>query len=131
MLKDQFMRTRPCFSVVAVLLVFSLTAFAGPAQTQPAQTPQFLRFVEDANGGGKLEAAIVTYKNPAGVTVHLVSALHVAEKNFYQGLAKAFEGYDVLLYEMVKYKDSPPPAPGQKSGSTVSGIQRFLKDALD
>ena len=127
------MRIRPFCFAAAALLFFSFITFAqpAPAQTQPAQTPQFLRFVEDANGGGKLEAAIVTYKNSAGITVHLVSALHVAEKSYYQGLAKTFEDYDVLLYEMVKYKDAPPPAPGQKSGSAVSGIQRFLKDALD
>jgi hypothetical protein len=101
------------------------------AATQPEQTPQFLRFVEDRNGGGKLEAAIVTYKNADGVTVHLVSALHVAEKSFYDGLQKDFSKYDVLLYEMVKMKDAPPPQPGERSNSAVSSFQRFLKNSLD
>ncbi|HEX4795769.1 MAG TPA: hypothetical protein VH370_18405, partial [Humisphaera sp.] len=82
------------------------------------------------NGGGKLEAAIVTYKNRDGVTVHLDAALHVAEKAYYDGMNKTFEGYDVLLYEMVKPKDMPPPEPGFKSGSTISSFQRFLKDVL-
>ena len=117
--------------VILILAVFPLWAHADAPATQPAETPQFLRFIEDANGGGKLEAAIVTYKNSAGVTVHLASALHVAEKSYYDGLAKTFEGYDELLYEMVKYKDQPPPSPGERSHSTVSGIQRFLKDSLD
>lgn len=108
----------------------AVTPTTWPADTQPGQTPQFLKFVEDPYGGGKLEAAIVTYRNDKGVTVHLVSALHVGEKSYYDGLAKTFEGYDVLLYEMVKYKDQPPPSPGEKSHSTVSGFQRFLKDVL-
>lgn len=94
------------------------------------QTPQFLKFVDDGHGGGKLEAAIVTYRNRQGVTVHLVSALHVAEPSFYAGLDKTFKTYDVLLYEMIKPKGAPPPQPGQKSTSTVSMIQRFLKDTL-
>jgi hypothetical protein len=100
------------------------------AAVNPEQTPQFLRFVEDGRGGGKLEAAIVTYRNSQGVVVHLASALHVGERSYYQGLAKTFEGYDALLYEMIKHKDAPPPAPGERSGSAVSGFQRFLKDTL-
>jgi hypothetical protein len=101
---------------------------AKPA-TNPADT-QFLRFVEDKKGGGKLEAALVTYRNADGVSVHLVSALHVGEPAYYKGLNDTFEKYDAVLYEMIKPKGSPPPQPGQKSGSAISSFQRFLKDTL-
>jgi hypothetical protein len=119
-----------------VFALFVIPALAAPPTTRPAatqagQTPQFLRFVEDGNGGGKLEAAIVTYRNADGVTLHLVSALHVAEKKFYDDLQKDFAGYDVLLYEMVKMKDAPPPTPGERSNSAISSFQRFLKNSLD
>ena len=71
------------------------------AEEDAAKKTEFLRFVEGGDGGGKLESAIATYRNADGVKVHLVSALHVGEKSYYQGLSKTFETYDALLYEMV------------------------------
>ena len=98
--------------------------------TQPADSSNFMRFVDDGAGGGKLLTAIVTYKNDAGVTLHLIGAVHVAEKEYYESLNKTFRGYDALLYEMVKPKGSPAPRRGQKSHSTIGAFQRFLKDVL-
>jgi hypothetical protein len=95
------------------------------------KTPEFVRFVEDGKGGGRLEAAVVTYRNARGVTVHLVSALHVGEKSYYEGLTKTFRGYDAVLYELIKPKGSDVPRPGVKSGGAVSSLQRFLKDTLE
>jgi len=129
------------FAVAALLLWVWLPSVPGivvadeqPAAKPPASdkhlTKQFVRFVDDGKGGGKLEAAIVTYRNRQSVTVHLVAALHVGEKEYYQGLSKTFKTYDALLYEMVKPKDTPPPQPGQRSQSAVSAFQRFLKDTL-
>ncbi|MDB5292130.1 MAG: hypothetical protein JWL69_3371 [Phycisphaerales bacterium] len=107
----------------------STTRPAGPA-TRNADDTQFLRFVDDKKGGGKLEAALVTYRNVDGVTVHLVSALHVGEHDYYKGLNDTFEKYDAVLYEMIKPKGAPPPEPGQTSHSAISSFQRFLKDTL-
>ena len=101
-----------------------------PDEAAQDDKTQFLRFTEDGKGGGTLESAIVTYRNADGVTVHLVAAVHVGEKSYYQGLAKTFRDYDALLYEMVKPKDMPAPQPGAKAGGMVSGFQRFLKDVL-
>lgn len=92
---------------------------------------QWMRFSEDGKGNGKLEVGIGTYKNDQGVTVHLVGAVHIADKRYYDELNKLFEGYDALLYEMVKPANAGPPQPGQKSKSMVSFFQRFLKDALE
>lgn len=104
-------------------------ALKTPATRPAAETP-FIRFVDDHKGGGKLETAIVTYKNANGVTVHLVAALHVGEKSYYAGLNQTFAKYDALLYEMIKPRGAPPPAPGVQSRSGISMIQRFLKDML-
>jgi len=90
---------------------------------------EFLRYVDDAKHP-RLEAAIVTYRNADGVTVHLIAAVHVGEKSYYDGLNKTFKAYDALLYEMVKPKEMPAPVRGQKSGSMVSAFQRFLTDVL-
>ena len=114
-------------------LFYCVSVLAAPATrpaTQPADDTQFLKFVDDGHGGGKLETAIVTYQNDAGVTVHLIGALHVGEKAYYESLNNTFEKYDALLYEMVKPKGSLPPSPGEKSKSAVSGFQRLLKDVL-
>ena len=109
-----------------------------PSKTRTARgaakqkTSEFVRFIEeDDDGGGRLEAAIVTYRNAAGVTVHLVAALHVGEGSYYDGLNETFKTYDALLYEMVKPRGSAAPRPGVKSGGMVSGFQRFLKDVLE
>src|SRR5438552_6336952 len=121
--------------LLAILIVPALAAAsrlrAAGAPKQGEQESKFLRFVDDNDGGGKLEAAIVTYTNADRVTVHLVSAVHVGEKQYYDDLAKTFGKYDVLLYEMVKPKNAGVPAPGQKSESMVSMFQRALKDLLE
>jgi len=105
--------------------------------TRPAQaandetTDDFIRFVEDDAGGGRLESAIVTYRNANGVVVHLVAALHVGEGSYYDGLSKTFKTYDALLYELIKPRGAGAPQPGVRSGGAVSGVQRFLKDVLE
>lgn len=113
-----------------------MTAVAGADEevapaTQPEEKATFLRFVQDPKGGGTLQTAIATYQNDAGVTVHLVAAVHVGEKSYYQGLNKTFEGYDALLYEMVKPKDADAPEPGQRATSGIGMFQHFLKEILE
>jgi hypothetical protein len=115
-------RTRhPLYLVLALLLT------AAPLR---AADQSFLRFVDDNHGGGQLQAAVMTLKNPAGVTVHLVAAVHIADRAYYERLNQAFKKDDAVLYEMVKPKGMAPPAPGESTASGVSMIQRFLKDAL-
>ena len=117
---------------VALLVCFvSASVYAERPEKQSAKS-EFLRFVDDGHGGGKLETAIATYKNDAGVTVHLVGAVHIGEKSYYEGLNKRFEGYDAVLYEMVKPKNVGPPQPGEeRNNSIISVIQRFMKDTLE
>jgi len=99
--------------------------------TQPAKFDDFLRFVDNGSTGSRLETADVTYENKDGAKVHLVAAVHIGEKAYFQSLAKSFECHDAVLYEMVKPKDAPVPGQGAQSGSAVSQFQRFLKDSLD
>jgi hypothetical protein len=116
-----------------VCLVCAMAAVSAkaetPATTQAGET-KFLRYVGDAQAG-KLEAAIVTYRNKGtGARVDLVSAVHVADPAYFATLDHLFPGYDAVLYEMVKPAGMEPPAPGEKTGSGVSGLQRFIKDML-
>ena len=48
--------------------------------------------------------------------IDLVSAIHVADKNYYQELNKTFKEYDVVLYEVIAPHGSRP----QKSDHLVS-----------
>ncbi|MGA3065992.1 MAG: hypothetical protein ABSF29_04010 [Tepidisphaeraceae bacterium] len=109
---------------------------------QPASRPtipeSFLQFVDDGHGGGSLQSAELTMQNAQGVTLHLVAAIHIGEKAYYDALNQDFRNDDAVLYEMVMPKDSqPPPPPGVFSSddttrpqSEVSKFQRFLKDTL-
>jgi hypothetical protein len=114
-----------CFTALAA----DPAGAVGPAATQPAGT-KFLRFVEDGSGS-ELQAAEVTYCNADGVSVRLVSAVHIGEESYYQSVAKRFEKDDAVLYEMVKPRGMPAPRPGQHSDHAVSQLQRFLKDKLN
>jgi hypothetical protein len=74
------------------------------------------------------------------VTVHLVGAVHIADPGYYAALNKIFEGYDALLYEMVKPADMGAPrrrAAGEDGGIEANGIglvhilQKGMKMFLD
>src|SRR4051794_11722858 len=132
------------FTGIALWLAVSTFAGAAPASPatrpatqpvihQPARANDFLRFVEKGDDGGRLETADVAYRNADGVTVHLVAAVHIAERDYFDGLNQNFKLRDAVLYEMVKGKDQPLPEPGteNESHSSVSQFQRFLKDALN
>jgi hypothetical protein len=115
---------------------------AAPAARQQAgpDKSEFIRFKEDAQGGGTLDTAIASYKSPAGdVVVHLVAAVHVGEADYYKKLAKTFDTYDALLFELVKAKDAPVPGenvrtrPGGtriRGAAAIGGLQSFLKNTL-
>jgi len=103
--RDPFLR-RSRYALLA--LTWLLASFAG-RQSLAADKPekkdaldnepaQWMRFTEDNKGNGKLEVGVGTYKNDQGVTVHLVGAVHIGDKKYYEELNKDFEGYDALLY---------------------------------
>lgn len=130
-------------SVLPLLVL--LVASAGFLRADEVKEPDsFVRFT-DEKGGGRLETAVVTYKNDAGVELKLVSAIHIGERSYFEELAKDFEADDAVLYELVKEKDAPVPGPGVIRRQAADGegegegggmqsigeLQRFLKDTLN
>src|SRR5438067_12196689 len=110
--------TLTCFSFATFIRAESApTTRPAAAQQVGADEIKFLRFVEDGRAGGRLETAVVTYRNEAGVTVRLVGAVHIGEKSYYEGLNDTFRGDDAVLYELVKPKDAGIPKPDQPSKS--------------
>jgi hypothetical protein len=131
------MTHRPAILLAALLpLLSAATPATLPSTTRSASTQpdssRFLRYVETGPDAGRLEAAVRTYRSAdRKITVHLVSAVHVADPAYFRRLNDLFRSYDAVLYEMVKPANSPPPPPGFRSGSSVSALQRWLKDNLD
>src|SRR5689334_13763277 len=115
-------RLRPYFAIFALLVFARLASAAATAPATQAATTQaatdeehFLRFVGDGTTGGTLETSEATYQNDAGVKIHLVSAVHIAEAAYFRDIQMSFEGRDAVLYEMVKSKDAPAPTKGMHS----------------
>jgi hypothetical protein len=105
--------------------------------SRPSIPDSFMRFVDDGQGGGSLQSAEVIFVNPQGIRVHLVAAIHIGEKDYYDGLNQDFKQDDAVLYEMVMPKGSAPPPPQDDQSddttrpeSDVSKFQRLLKDSL-
>ncbi|MGH9362192.1 MAG: hypothetical protein ACRD2T_09760 [Thermoanaerobaculia bacterium] len=137
-------------------LLAALVALPGPlaARDDPsgkaaadaaAEAVEYIRFVPEGKNAGRLETAVATFEGAQGVEVHLVAAVHVGDRRYYEELNRLFEGYEALLYEMIKdgeaAQDPPkrgegPPVPAGKSEesprsqSLLSVFQRGLKDVL-
>jgi hypothetical protein len=125
-------------------LVALAPAWATPAEKAPpkaaaesAKNP-FVRLVrDDKQRPLGLETAIVRHTpkdhRPAGLTVDLVAAVHVAEKGYYQQINREFADYDVVLYELVAPEGAKVPKGGEgpRSKHPVSMLQTGLKSLLE
>jgi hypothetical protein len=79
-------------------------------QQKTGKGTDFMRFADMGEAGTELQTAIVTYSKEGGwweglvgkgpIEVDLVACVHIADKSYYQGLQKEFEGYDRVLYEV-------------------------------
>lgn len=127
-------RLKALLLIVTAMLAIPLrgSAATNAAATQAvSETQKFLRFVDDGPKGARLEAAEVTYRNKAGVTLRLVSAVHIAEKSYYAALMRGFKNDDAVLYELVKSRGAAPPLKGQHGDSSVTQLQTFLHEKLN
>lgn len=119
-------------TVAAICLaLFTSSALADPPANETEQ--EFLRLLRDeAEAPVALETAIASYTgevNGKQVLVDLIGAVHIADKAYYDKLNKAFENYDVVLYELVAPRDTTP-TPGHRSANPVSFLQLTMKNML-
>jgi hypothetical protein len=112
---------------------------AGPSvdEQEGEEGGRFLRLARDDEGSPlALEAAIVRCaprdcqrKVP---TVDLISAVHVAEKSYYNELNRLFVTYDTVLFELVAPRGTRVPRGGiQPSGNPVSLLQNAMTNLLE
>lgn len=125
-----------CWLPLALLGWAAFLSPSAPARAEaPATQPtKFIRFVDRGPDGGELDTADVAYADARGATVHLIAAVHIGERAYYERLARDFDGYDALLYELIMSKDAAPPAgngAGENSDTFVSRLQILLKRSLD
>lgn len=122
----QAQTTRPAMTAAEP----GLTA-AEPAERPAFSQRDFLRFVDD-DVHPRLEVSVMTFRGEDGFEVDLVSAVHIADAAYFQELNRRFDGYDAVLYELVKQRGMELPAPGERQGGggVVGGLQRGMKAML-
>jgi hypothetical protein len=107
------------------------------AATPPAtaEAAKYVRIERDQSGEPlALQTAIVRFVSAAAdasdLTVDLIGAVHVGEKAYYESLNKAFENYDVVLYELVAPPGTRVPKGAKPGNHPVAMLQNGLKDML-
>jgi hypothetical protein len=93
----------------------------GAARDEVGQESKFIRLRRDDNHRpAAMETAVVHYSSASrpGVAVDLVGAVHVGDAAYYEDLNKLFQGYDVVLYELVAPEGTRIPKGGRKGPST-------------
>ncbi|MCA9143079.1 MAG: hypothetical protein H6821_04835 [Planctomycetaceae bacterium] len=119
-------------AITAICLsYFAASVVADPPAAKADQ--DFLRLRRnEAKELVALETVIASYQGEhqgKPVVVDLIGAVHIGDKAYYDELNKAFETYDVVLYELVAPRDTTPVA-GQRSAHPVSLLQVTMKSML-
>lgn len=130
-------KTRARMAATALLAVLAHISPAKEpeksAEEKPAETTDYVRFSED-DKGARLETAMVTLKNKAGVRVALVGAVHVGDKSYYERLNEVFTQYEAVLYELVgggysERKQRKASDTDARLGA-IGSLQKMMKEAL-
>jgi hypothetical protein len=98
--------------------------------------PKFIRVRRNAKEKPlAMETAVVRYisADRPGVTVDLVGAIHIGDKTYYDELNKLFEGYEVVLYELVAPEGTRVPKEGRERGNAhpVAALQNGMGAMLE
>jgi hypothetical protein len=105
-----------------------------PAKAEDGHS-RYMRLERDADDNPlALQTAIVRFESDSperkGVAVDLIGAVHVGEREYYEALNKAFEDYDVVLYELVAPPGTRVPKGAKSSGHPIAVLQNGLKSLL-
>ena len=99
--------------LLAACLFPILRAEPETAAAPPEEAAQFIRVEEDA-GTTELQTAVVKFTK-GDAEVELVGAIHIGDREYYQGLNRRFEGYEAVLYEGIGGgRPAAPAAPADE-----------------
>lgn len=95
-------KLRPISVLLSSAVLFAGGAFAKEKDVKEEKEPAKMEFirVKETPSRAKLQTSIATFKK-GDVTVDLIGAVHIGDKEYFQGLNKEFTNYQVLLFEMV------------------------------
>ena len=121
-------------SVLLILLVtfsFSLAKESNKTPITEKNKTSFLRINKEGSTPVALQLANVRYvpENgiPSDLRVDLISAVHVADKSYYENLNKLFKTYDVVLYELVAPEGTRV---GDKAASEGKGLLSMIQTGM-
>jgi hypothetical protein len=117
------------------LLAQGLVALTFLLPTLPALAAEPNAFIRIERSERKepvaLQTAITKYVGSPGLEVDLVGVVHIGDKSYYEALNKAFEKYDVVLYELVAAEGTRPPKGGEvRMDNPLSMLQVGMQRAL-
>ncbi len=119
---------KPALTLYSLCLLF-FVSFASADEGNP-----YLRITRDKAGELlAMETSIATYKgqvNGKEISVDLISAVHVGEKQYYEHLNTEFKKYDALLYELIAPEEMAVPGKGEHSENIISKFQGSIKNML-
>ncbi len=107
-----------------------------PSTASKTKEPNYIRVTRDDHGNPlALETSVVRLvpqgNEHPGLAVDLISAVHVADKGYYEALNKRFADYDVVLYELVAPEGTVVPKGGlERNRNALSAVQNAMKDLL-
>lgn len=116
-------------SALRVAGLFLCLVLVAPAAAQAPDS--FMRLAEDAEGRPQaLQVGLAHYRDDQGRSLHLVGAIHVADRAYFEDLQRRFDDYDVVLYELVGDPDGGGEKPAGTGLNLVGMLQGGMKDAL-
>jgi len=119
------------FGLVALAGLMALIGFAVAMPANADEAPSFMRIKGEAGDASRaLQVGLAHYRDEQGRRLHLVGAVHVAERAYFEDLQQRFDDYDVVLYELVGDPDGGGEKPPGTGMSLVSFLQGGMKDAL-
>lgn len=111
----------------------SAAAEADPQLAGHPGTDHYIRVLGEGKSASSLQVALVRFI-PRGATnldryVDLISAVHVADRAYYQDLNQRFETYDAVLFEMVLKEPEPDDSQAPAEEATESAESGDVADA--
>ena len=129
-------------SAIVALTICTLGSIARgqekPAAEAPSSIERYIRILEKNEAPTAMQTSVQRFVPKPdsawakqGVTVDLIGAVHVGEKEYYDELNRIFKGYDAMLYELVAPEGTVIPKGGGKpGGSPISALQGGMKELL-
>ena len=130
-----------CLPVLALFssasTLFAQISAPAPLASAPSgqEEADYIRFVEGVGQPDCLQTAVASFHKD-GTTVDLVSVVHLGDKAYFENINALLKDYDLVLYELVGGKYSPPPAKvagepvGIEEMVSVRGMQQMASQFL-